>query len=96
MRDTVNEALEKLSKTISEERHDPTIDSFLQAFVHEAVTTAADKLAQSGFMDTDNRIKLSSAVGDMLEVFRTSMLEKCPEITKTKIPSETALRIMEM
>lgn len=84
-----------LKRAVLEEKHDPSIKDFLQAHVHEAFTVAADKLAQMGYLTVDERIALSSAVGDMLEAFRTAAAEKCPVSAKTTLSSDVIQKLME-
>lgn len=91
----IKSLLETLKGVLAEKRHDPTIREFLQAHVHEAFTVAADKLAQLGYLKTDERISLSSAVGDMLETFNKAAAEKCPVSQKQTLPLDVVQKLME-
>ena len=46
-----------------------SIEDFLAAKMHEAFTTSADRLAQSGEITQDERIELSSLIGNVLDKF---------------------------
>lgn len=91
----LSEVLGELKRTLLETQHDPTVGEFLQARVHEAVTVAADKMAQMGVMTTDERIALSSAVGDMLEAFRNAMSGKIGKVAETALPATAIDKLME-
>lgn len=91
----IKNLLETLKLALAEDRRDPTIKEFLQAHVHEAFTVAADKLAQLGYLATDERISLSSAVGDMLETFNNAAAEKCPVSEETTLPPDVLEKLME-
>ena len=53
-------------------RHN-TVRNLLSAKLHEAFTVAADRIAQLGYLDQERRIKLSSAIGDMLREFNENI-----------------------
>lgn len=50
-------------------RQKQEIGEYLQSRLHRAFTTAADDLYAFGYMDTDERIKLSGVIGDVLREF---------------------------
>ena len=55
----------------------PTIrlGDYLQATIHEAFTYYADFLYKNGFLDTEQRILLSAAIGNALSTFKTEVPE---------------------
>jgi hypothetical protein len=91
----IRKLLAELRDVATMGRRDPTIGEFLQAHVHEAFTVAADKMAQMGYLSTDERIALSSAVGDMLETFRTAASQKCPASDKVILHWDATNKLME-
>lgn len=92
---SLHEVLTDLKTTLLEAPNEPTVGEFLQARVHEAVTVAADRMAQMGVMTTDERITLSSAVGDMLESFRTAMAAKVGKVADSSLPAAVIEKLME-
>lgn len=57
------------SKSLEIKSKATTISAILQAKIHQSFTVAADELAVRGYMDTEERIALSSAIGDALRLF---------------------------
>ncbi len=62
-------AVRALADRIAVKAGSPTLSAFLQSRIHEAFTTAADRLYALGYMGTQERIQLSSVIGDALRVF---------------------------
>lgn len=51
----------------------PTLSAYLQTRIHRAFTDAADDLAGMGYLDTEERIELSGAIGDALRLVAEEM-----------------------
>lgn len=49
------------------------VSAILQAKIHQSFTVAADELAIRGYMDVEERIALSGAIGDSLRLFAESI-----------------------
>jgi bifunctional non-homologous end joining protein LigD len=71
-----------------------TVSTFLQSRIHESFTRAADQLYAMGFLTTEGRIALSSAIGDALETFANLAQEKVPNISEVEVPVEIAMEIL--
>ncbi len=56
--------------------HESTIEKALESSLHRAFTVMADRLYGAGFMTREERIALSSAVGDMLADWRNHAIAK--------------------
>lgn len=50
-----------------------TISQFLSATIHKVFTNCADNLSLSGYLSTEERIQLSSAIGDALDTFSSNL-----------------------
>lgn len=72
----------------------PILGDFLSAKIHEAFTLTADKMAQLGLVSQDERIALSSAIGDALDAFKASCAEKCGQATSKPLDKDTAMTLM--
>lgn len=71
----------------------PSVGDFLQSKIHEGFTVAADKLAQLGVLNVEERIAVSSCVGDALQTFRERLQEKAPSVVDSTIPVEVLMRL---
>jgi hypothetical protein len=63
-----------------------TISGYLQARMHRQFTTIADDLAASGYLSVEERIGLSSAIGDALEVFANNVGEAGNRMIRVDVP----------
>jgi len=68
------------------------LKNFLNGRIHESFTVAADRLYQLGFLDTEERIALSKAIGDALEVFSLVSKDAMPD---RDIPLDVAENIIK-
>lgn len=68
--------------------------TFLASRIHESFTVAADRLSAIGFLTTEERIAISSCIGDALEVFSKVMKEKVPTAADIEVPIEVAQEIL--
>lgn len=96
----VNKTAELLA-ALTEQRDDDrdpseqgTIAAFLEGQIHKSFTTTADKLYQLGLMTREERIALSSSIGDALSKYGDSVLEKCPRMTTEPMPPEIAQKLV--
>ena len=96
----VNKTVELLA-ALAEQRDDDrdpseqgTIAAFLEGQIHKSFTTTADKLYQLGLMTREERIALSSSIGDALSKYGDSVLEKCPRMTTEPMPPEIAQKLV--
>lgn len=72
------------------------VSDFLQTRIHKAFTTAADDLAALGYMDTDQRIVLSSVIGDALRAFAELVGDKLPNLVERELwDDDIRLYLME-
>jgi len=71
-----------------------TISTFLQSRIHESFTRAADQLYAMGLLTTEERIVISSCIGDALEAFANIMNEKVPSASDMEVPVEVAQEIL--
>lgn len=70
------------------ENHTISLKDFLQARIHESFTLAADKLAQLGIIVKDDRIKISTIIGECLKKFDEDIVKET-RICQITIPQET-------
>jgi len=71
-----------------------TVSTFLQSRIHESFTRAADQLYAMGILTTEERIAISSCIGDALEAFSNIMSEKVPDASDMEVPVEIAQEIL--
>lgn len=71
-----------------------TVSTFLQSRIHESFTRAADQLYAMGLLTTEERIDISSCIGDALEAFTNIMMEKVPTASEIEVPVEVAQEIL--
>jgi hypothetical protein len=64
--------------TVEEFGDKGNVSTWLQAAIHAGFTRAADQLLRIGIVNTEQRIKLSSAVGDALDTFVKAIEKKLP------------------
>jgi hypothetical protein len=81
----------KLAEVVSSSA---TIKGFLQARIHEAFTVSADRLAQLGFLSIDDRIKLSSCIGESLKLFNETVSKELGDAVEVVIPQDIIQRIV--
>jgi hypothetical protein len=98
MKNTTAQLLAALTEQDREDDRDPseqgTIAAFLEGQIHKSFTTTADKLYQLGLMTREERIALSSSIGDALSKYGDSVLEKCPRMTTEPMPPEIAQKLV--
>lgn len=70
---------------------DPTIRAVLESRIHQSFTVAADKLFGLGYIGREERIGLSSLIGDMLSAFGESIPK---EIAEGIVPVDDARLIV--
>jgi hypothetical protein len=101
---TFRDKLVGLFKKSSDKTHQNTIGTTLEGKIHESFTVAADRLFQSGAMNTKERIQLSGAIGDMLgrfrksipqEVYARKMTDRAHEHLKSAVSRQTAERVLQ-
>lgn len=90
----INNEMKLISEALADEQQGPPMGDFLSAKIHEAFTLTADKMAQIGLVTQDERIALSSAIGDALDAFKQSCEEKCGEATTKVLSREMAMTLM--
>jgi hypothetical protein len=90
----LNKELQALKENIEGEAQGPPLGDFLSAKIHEAFTLTADKMAQIGLVTQDERIALSSAIGDALDAFKEACAEKCGEASQKPLSREMAMTLM--
>lgn len=90
----INSEIKLISEALASEQQGPPMGDFLSAKIHEAFTLTADKMAQIGLVSQDERIALSSAIGDALDAFKQSCEEKCGEVTAKRLSREMAMTLM--
>jgi hypothetical protein len=78
---------------IVESKMSPSVGDFLQSKIHEGFTVAADKLAQLGILNVEERIAVSSCIGDALQTFRDQLQEKAPTAANSAIPEEVLMQL---
>ena len=71
-----------------------TISTFLQSRIHSSFTLAADQLYAMGLLTTDDRIAISSCIGEALSTFTDIMAEKVSDAANIEVPLEVAQEIL--
>lgn len=66
---------------------DPSLRALLESRIHGSFTETADALYGLGYMTQEQRIALSSCIGDALSHFCKMVSEKCP-MAETKMVSK--------
>jgi hypothetical protein len=90
----LNKELLELKEDLEVTQQGPPLGDFLSAKIHEAFTLTADKMAQIGLVTQDERIALSSAIGDALDAFKQACSEKCGEVSAKPLSREMAMTLM--
>lgn len=90
-----NDEIKIFCETLADDQQGPPLGDFLSAKIHEAFTRTADKMAQLGLVSQDERISLSSAIGDALDAFKQACTEKCGEAVSKQLSRETAMTLMQ-
>jgi hypothetical protein len=83
----------KSFQQLVESKLETPIADFLQSKIHESFTVAADKLAQLGLLSVEDRIAISSCIGDTLQEFRDQITKKVPTATTTIIPADIIMQL---
>ncbi len=90
-------------KLAADKSHQNTVGTTLESKIHESFTVASDRLFRAGILNTQERIALSGAIGDMLgnfrkkmnpEVYARKMTENAHEHLKAALLRTTAERAL--
>jgi hypothetical protein len=90
----LNKEILALTEDMEMTQQGPPLGDFLSAKIHEAFTLTADKMAQIGLVNQEERISLSSAIGDALDAFKQACAEKCSEASSKPLSREMAMTLM--
>jgi len=70
------------------------VGQFLTTRIHRAFTTAADDLAALGYMDTPDRIKMSSLIGPVLKQLEDAMGSEVAGIVARNVEDDDARQVL--
>jgi hypothetical protein len=71
--------LRAINANLEKQESYPTVRSVLEARIHASFTLASDHLFGTGYLTREERIELSSLIGDMLNTFGESINEEISE-----------------
>lgn len=73
-----------------------TVGAFLESKIHEVFTVTADRMFQMGLIKTtEERISVSSCIGDALEALRKATKDKCADLMGRAMTPEQIKEMMD-
>ncbi len=91
----VNKLLARLDE--DETKTEPsqgTVASFIEGTIHQAFTVASDKLFRLGLMSREERIGLSSAIGEALGLYSKAVKEHAPGLESKPMDPDLAKKLI--
>lgn len=87
--DVLQKAAEEYVKDVA-----PKVKDFLVSRIHKSFTDAADELSALGYLSQEERIGLSSAIGDSLNTFCERIEKDFKDLVDKEMDKQDAIEII--